>query len=110
KKIYARFRDEAGNVSETVSASTILDTKPPDGSFTVDGGSRFTNNKDRKVILTVQSSSACCAAFSNKPIENPEKADWKPFTKEYEWILDDEDGPKTIFMILKDSANNISAP
>lgn len=110
KKVYARYRDEAGNESEVVSASTILDTKAPEGSFNVDKGSRFTNNKDLQTLLTAQSSSADFVAFSNKPFENPDRAEWKPFREENDWKLDDEDGPKTIFMILKDSANNISSP
>jgi len=44
KTIYARFKDVAGNYSGIYSSPITLDTTPPTGSFTINGGASSTNS------------------------------------------------------------------
>lgn len=111
KKVYTRFRDEAGNESDIVESAIILDTHPPAlQSFTVDQGKRFTNDNDMNVVLNVKAQGADFLAFANQPFEKPESVEWRPFKEDNEWKLEGEEGPKTLFLVLKDSAGNISSP
>ena len=109
KKVYAKFRDEAGNESETLEASIMLDTQAPElEKFLIDNGVQFTNNKDLKTVVTVTAKGAHFLSLSNKPFDKPDLITWTPFAEQIEWKLEGEEGAKTVFLILKDSAGNIS--
>jgi hypothetical protein len=109
KKVFAKFRDEAGNETSIIEASVMLDTKAPElERFLIDKGVQFTNNKELKTSITLKSSGADFMALANKPFEKPESASWRPYSEQSEWHLEGGDGAKTVFLILKDSAGNIS--
>jgi hypothetical protein len=109
KKVYAKFRDEAGNESGVVEASIMLDTKVPElDKFLIDNGAQFTNNKELKTTISIQAKGAHFYALSNKPFDKPDAAPWKPFVEQSEWRLEGDEGAKTVFLILKDSAGNIA--
>jgi hypothetical protein len=109
KKVFAKFRDEAGNESGIVEASIMLDTKAPElEKFLIDNGTQFTNNKELKTTITVTAKDAHFMAFNNKPFDKPETISWTPYNEQSDWKLEGDDGAKTVFLILKDSAGNIS--
>jgi hypothetical protein len=112
KELFARFRDAAGNTTETVSARLKLDYTPPVcESFEIDTGADFTNNVQKKVILSIKATDAVKMALSNSPIDDPTASTtlWEDFNSTKEWILDGEDGIKTVFGIFRDQAGNFSA-
>ena len=109
KTVYARFRDEAGNVTEVVSSNITLDMTPPKGRLVINGGNKLTNHAEGVVKLQLEYDEDVVAMqISNKPeFENVEV---KPIEKTIEnWKVDpQEDGPKTVFLRLQDRAGNFS--
>ena len=104
---YAQFRDEAGNLSKTVSTSVILDTTPPRiQSFIINDGSEWTNAKDKKVKLHIKTDGAKEMKISDKP--GPEDGKWVPFRPDVEYVLPGEDGQKHVYLQLRDEAGNVS--
>ncbi len=108
KVFYAQFRDEAGNDSEVISAGIILDTSPPKiTTFSIDRGLEWTNNNDKKVLISIMADDAFEMMISDKV--SFEGADWKPYTNTIEdFILPGEDGEKNLYLLLRDEAGNIS--
>ena len=53
KVVYARFQDEAGNVSPPVSDSIIFDNVPPKGNIMIDQGMSLTNSADGSVKIQI---------------------------------------------------------
>lgn len=104
---YVQFRDEAGNVSKTVSTSILLDATPPKiTSFNINDGSEWTNAKDKKVTLHIKAEGAKEMKISDKP--GAEGGKWVPFKSNVDYILPGEDGQKHIFVQLRDEAGNVS--
>ncbi len=109
KIVYARFKDEAGNISEVVSTKIKLDMTPPKGALILNGGKKVTNNPDGKVNLQINHDEDVMGMqITNKP-------DFKdisilPIEKTIEnWQLDaNDDGDKTVYLRLKDRAGNYS--
>jgi hypothetical protein len=52
KTVLAEYRDEAGNVA-SVSDSVVLDTTPPSGVMSIDGGAAVTKDRDVSLDSTV---------------------------------------------------------
>ncbi|MCC5943448.1 MAG: hypothetical protein JJT94_00825 [Bernardetiaceae bacterium] len=105
KTVYARFRDKAGNISETISATIKLDRTPPiigkvllnDG----DNGTRF-----QKVKLELEARGAVKMMIANSHLFRD--AQWEPYKTTRDWTLVDEDGIKIVFVKFKDEAGNES--
>ena len=109
KIVYARFRDEAGNVSEVVTANVLLDMTPPKGRLIVNGGDRVTNNSQGLVKLEIEHDEDVVGMqITNVP--DFTEAKLLPLEKTIEnWqVAGEEDGPKTIFLRLRDKAGNYS--
>ena len=107
KTIYTRFKDAAGNVTDIIKTNVTLDTQPPTGSISIDNGAKFTNRQDKIVHLVIKSPDAKGMQISNSPDFSSVKLE--PFASDVaSWTLDGEDGPKTIFLRLKDEAGNVS--
>lgn len=106
-QVFAKYKDAAGNVSEVVSASIKSDFHPPKVNlFAINGDEKYTNNAQKQVILKADVEEAVSMAIANEPI-TPESA-WEPFQSEKEWILSNEDGPKTVYARFKDEAGNVT--
>jgi hypothetical protein len=111
KILYAKFKDPAGNVSEVIRASIKLDYTPPVcEAFSIDEDSDFTNNTQKQVKLTIKAPEAVRMAISNSPILNPADvtSQWEDYAESKDWILDGEDGLKTIYAVFQDEAGNFS--
>ncbi len=109
KTVYARFRDEAGNVTGVVSSDITLDMTPPKGRLVINGGNKLTNHAEGVVKLQIEYDEDVVAMqISNKP--DFENIEVKPIEKTIEnWKVDPQgDGPKTIFLRLQDRAGNFS--
>ena len=108
KTVYARFRDEAGNISDNSSASITLDATPPTGGISIDDGARVTNDKGGIVKLAISfDDDAAGMQISNVP--DFTEAKLQPLLNTISaWPLTEKDGPKTVFLRLRDKAGNYS--
>jgi hypothetical protein len=102
KEVFARFKDEAGNIS-TVSDSIILDTTAPTGTFAIDGGSDYCVIRD--VSLALNSADAAYMQFSNDGVSY---SAWEPYAASKDWLLSEGEGVKSVYVKLKDEAGNVS--
>ncbi len=111
KTLYAKFKDPAGNVSEVITATIKLDfTAPVCEKFSIDEDADFTNNTQKQVKLTIVAPEAIKMAISNSPILNPTdvSSQWEDYVESKDWILEGEDGLKTIYAVFQDEAGNLS--
>jgi len=108
KIVMCRFKDYAGNVSDTLADDIILDTQAPyDCSFFINKGDTITNNLDKVVILTPKAREAARMRIGNHA--NMSGARWQNYQEEnITYILPGIDGEKHIYIQFMDSAGNIS--
>jgi hypothetical protein len=107
KTVFMRFKDESNNISEIISANVTLDTKPPTGEIAINDGAKFVNNSERIVSIQITSTDGKGIQLTNKPDFTDIKME--PFLPLVDnWVLDGEDGPKTVFLRLRDEAGNFS--
>ncbi|MCS7004449.1 MAG: hypothetical protein NZM38_03895 [Cytophagales bacterium] len=107
KRVYARFKDDAGNVSEPIYAEIKLDRKPPmEGTVEINGGDKITNNADKQVILNIYAKDATQMMISNDFFFRD--AQWQPYQTEVPWTLTGPDGLKTVYVKFKDEIGNES--
>ncbi len=105
KEIFARFKDEAGNVSEVVSQKILLDRTPPIvGEVKINDGDNGTNVQT--VGLTLNAQGATHMMLSNR-IDFPE-AKWESYNTTKQFTLVGEDGIKFVFVRYRDGVGNIS--
>ncbi len=108
KVIYARFKDEVGNVSEALSTEVLLDSKPPVGKLIVNDGEPYVTAKDRVTALTIEAGEDAYAMRVSNSVDFT-KAPWRPFQTEIRpWTLAGEDGLKMVYLQLADRAGNKS--
>ncbi len=106
KRIFMRFRDEAGNESEVVSDTIILAIYPFAAEFTIDNGKQYCTDPDKKVTLSI-----FCRAAEEMMVSNLasfEGATWEKFSISKEWILAGEDGKKAVFMKFRSETGHES--
>ena len=109
KTVFARFRDEAGNITEVVSAKVMLDMTPPNGRLIINGGKKVTNHPEGILKLQIEHDEDVIGMqLTNIPDFKEIKL--LPLEKTIEnWKVDAaEDGPKTVFLRLQDKAGNHS--
>lgn len=110
KSVYLRVRDAAGNVTTLSPVSTILDTTGPTGSITINSGASHTNSSSRQVALALTGSdprTPLQMMLSNDPTFAGQS--WSTFSSSVPaWTLSTQDGAKTVYLRLRDSAGNVS--
>lgn len=105
KWVYAQFQDEAGNISDTVADSIVLDTASSSGTVSINGGAAYT--RTNSVTLSISSSGPSQINCSN---DGSSWSAWEDLVAVKSWTLSAGDGVKTVFTQFKDGADNISAP
>jgi hypothetical protein len=108
KTFFVQYSDDAGNLSDVISATIILDTTPPKiNDFTIDDGEEWTNNTDKKVHLKINASDAMEMMIADNP--DFTNASWESYQGEIAgYTLPGDDGEKILFLKLRDEAGNIS--
>ena len=109
KTVYARFKDNAGNLSTVYSDAIILDTTPPsNGSIIIDKNAAKTTNG--KVTLTLSAKDAVSGLskmqFSN---DNVTWTAWENYAASKAWTVASGNGTKTVYVKFQDNAGLISA-
>jgi hypothetical protein len=96
-------RDAAGN--EFLSSDDIvLDTTPPEGTLTLNGGEAFTNVVVASAVLEA---SDATSGLDRMRISNDDgfaDASWQTVKDAFSWPLPTGDGPKTVYVQLRDGA------
>ncbi|WP_156152372.1 hypothetical protein [Flammeovirga sp. OC4] len=111
KQVFVKYKDVAGNQTQTYSSSISFDTNAPKNiSLTIDQGAEFTNNINKLVSLNIDGDDAAMMMISNK--SSFQGAHWQQLKPSInEWKLNGEaDGMKYVYVKFKDEAGNISRP
>ena len=104
----AQFRDNAGNVSSTVSGRVWRDFTVPTGSIVIDGGAPMTN--DRNVTLDFTASdNVSGVAFLRITTDGVSWTPWLAYTARIGSYLAFPDALNTISVQFRDGAGNVSA-
>ena len=103
KTVFAQFRDAAGSVSSTVSASITLDTKAPTGNITINGGASSTSSTSVTLDLSSDDAAEMRISNSDKLTDS-----WQAYRSTISWMLTFGDGTKTVYAQFRDTAGNES--
>ncbi len=108
KKLYARFRDNAKNETEVVSATIDVDSTPPsDMTIIINGGDQTSRHIDGVVELAIKATDAKYMMISNS--DNFRGGRWLPYEELVsDWRLIGENGKKAVYIKFKDDAGNES--
>lgn len=109
KTVFGLFKDKAGNITKLVSDKITFDKQPPkQAKIVIEDNAPWIINAEKKVKLTLSAEQG--PAFMM--ISNSEKftgAVWEHFVPvRKDWVLEGEDGEKTVYCKFKDKAGNIS--
>jgi len=106
-RVYAKFKDKAGNVSDAVSTSIKIDLEPPKNvQLIIDNGAKFVTNKERKITLSLGAEGATGMRVSQyKDFRNVK---WEPYATSKEIVFTEADGEKTFYAQFSDDAGNES--
>ena len=108
KTVYVQLMDSPGNVSSPLADSITLDTVPPTGSVSIEGGALYATAS--LVTLNLSASDAnevVQMRFSNDGVSY---SNWEPYQASHSWQLLTGDGLKTIYAQFMDGAGWVSAP
>ena len=107
KTVYARYKDAAGNWSNTViSSSVILDTTLPAGSIAINNLATYATSTAVTLTLSCTDADGCSQMQFNN-----EGAGWsplEPYATTRPWNLLPADGLRTVNVRYKDAAGNTS--
>jgi hypothetical protein len=109
KAVFVKFKDNAGNETEPVTATTMLDRQEPVGEeVLINNGDICTNNPNNRVKLTLRAEGATEMAFSYNSYFNAAK--WEPYKDSKDYVLvGGKDGQKTVYVKFRDEAGNESS-
>lgn len=107
RTVYVKFMDKARNVTEAVKDRVMVDTQPPNNcQITINNNEEHTIQSEKRVNLKLFAQGADEMMLSNDPTFD--KASWEPYKQYRDWVLEGNDGIKTVFVRYRDRANNIS--
>lgn len=116
KTLYARVRDQAGNISESIFASIGYDNvKPEAGTWSINGGASVTNSNTVNIIAGILPSDANSGAaymqFSN---DASQWSDWETVGTSKVWDIvsgpggSATEGSRSVYVRVRDWAGNVS--
>ncbi|PVX24075.1 MAG: hypothetical protein CW716_10820, partial [Candidatus Bathyarchaeum sp.] len=107
KTVYYQIMDNVGHVSETFSASIILDTKPPAGSITINDDSAYTPSTSVTLTLTAvdATSEVTEMRFSTDDVS---WTDWEAYSDSKVWMFTTDEGTKIVNYQVRDQLGLIS--
>jgi len=106
--LYARFKDEAGNISNTVSGKVKIQINPISIAIFIDNNATYCTHPERKVRLYIEARSATEMMLSNS--ENFSGQNWVPYKKEIDWVLEEGEGTKKVYLKLRSKTGIESDP
>jgi hypothetical protein len=107
KTVYAKFKDRADNVSQSASATIVLDQTSPTGSVVINNGAAYTTNRTVALALTASDSGTGVRLMYLS--DGVTSSGWISYTASTAWVFASGDGTKTITARFRDAAGNLSA-
>jgi hypothetical protein len=107
KTVYARFKDNAGNISTSKTATIILDRVNPTGTIIVKSSDGLSKTSDISVVLTITGSDDR-AGLAGIQLSN-NGVNWgtlETLTSPKNWNVSVGAGTKTVYLKLIDNAGN----
>ena len=111
KTVYVKFKDAAGNVSEVVNDTIVLDTTAPAGSIAINAGATLTN--DRTLALTLAATDDLSTVAEMMIAEDAAftGVSYEAFSTSRTYELTSVgDAVKTVYVKFKDALGNESTP
>jgi hypothetical protein len=109
KTVYARFQDEAGNISQPVTATFALDTLPPVGGIALSNPILGPDVVTTTVWLGAEDNLSGVAAMRLSTDPTFADAVWRPFASASTWVYAQEDRSRSaLYVQLRDNAGNES--
>jgi hypothetical protein len=109
KTVYARFQDEAGNVSQPVSDTFMLDTLPPLGGIALSHPILGPDVVTTTVWLGAEDNLSGVAAMRLSTDPTFADAVWRPFTPTLTWVYSSQDRSRDALHVqFRDAAGNES--
>ena len=105
--IYVRAVDAVGNVSEVESIIVKIDKTAPTGTEVINDDAMYVN--DTNVILTLTAQDNLSKVTEMSISNTPEAATFEPFSETKRWTLTSGEGQKTVYVVLKDAAGNMTS-
>ncbi|MDN5200138.1 hypothetical protein QQ008_02165 [Fulvivirgaceae bacterium BMA10] len=107
KRVFVRYKDEAGNLSEIIASRIVLDRQAPlYPSVIINADSLFTTAFDKIVELEISAEDADFMMVSDN--SRFEGVVWEKYGSVKKIPLPGSDGEKQVFVKFKDKAGNIS--
>ena len=115
RTVHVWFKDAAGNISESLSASISLgvyDTTAPEAiGVAIDEGAESTRNSTVNLALEATDNDAVSSYFASESDVAPESQidGWQDYASSVSYtFVDQSPGAKTIYVWFKDAAGNVS--
>ncbi len=106
-KVYAKFRDAAGNVSAAVESTIKIDFDPPKNvKISIDNNVKYVQSKERKISISLYAEGASGMRISQ--YQDFKDARWEPYAQSKEYVFTEPDGEKTFYAQFIDDAGNHS--
>ena len=109
KTIYARFQDEAGNISQAYTGTFALDTLPPLGGIALSHPILGPDVVTTTVWLGAQDNLSGLAAMRLSTDPTFADAIWRPFASTLTWVYSQADRSRSALHVqFRDAAGNVS--
>lgn len=106
KTVQVRFRDNAGNLSPIYSDAITLDSSPPTGSITINGGADTASGA--AATLTLQAADLNGVEQMQFSKDGTTWYSWETFSTTRQATLDNGPGVNTVHVRFRDGAGNVS--
>ncbi len=107
KTVYYQIMDNVGLVSETISASILLDTNPPSGSITINNEATYAASTS--VTLTLTATDATSGITEMRfSAEDVSWTDWEAYSDSKVWTFTADEGTKIVYYQVMDQLGLVS--
>lgn len=109
KTVWAQFKDSEGMLSEPLSDTIQLDTRPPQGGIRInDDAPSIPEGAPVTLTLLAEDSDSGLSQMMVSNASNFQGSVWENYTTEKSWSLNPGKGKRTVFVRYRDRAGNIS--
>jgi hypothetical protein len=109
KRVYARFKDDAGNESVIYNSSITLDTTAPVGTLRINNGAQSTDRREVTLNITGSDVTSGVHQMMICNVQSFSGCSWENFRISRSWTLTDGEGTKTVYLRIRDNAGLISS-
>ena len=105
KHLYAELSDRAG-LTTLIDATIILDTAPPTGTLSIDGGAQYAKSKVVRLNLDITDAFQL-GTMRTGNAQDLSSEEWHDFAPEVSWDIGSQDGERTVWAEVRDMAGNV---